>query len=566
MNSSVKDMVSRNASAQDISKMLRGRPGLIIGQSKTLALSSSNSISESLATAYDLHSASSIYDLHPSLSELGIKDSEIRSRLESIVASSQSGSLLTTIAKVNWSAILSLSMDRNFEIELQHQSLESPSRHDISTIHDFKSVLPPGTVPSFKLLDVVGHDRIPITEAELLRRIAHWRYALSNFSDLVQGNPVFVFGVVGQEELFLKLVAETFAESKYQISRFVFLDSDATSNLSGLPDLVGNDSQIYSVNATLGQLVEAAVSAEKTNYHLQRQLEFADDEVGVRETLQKHNEIVFDVAVARQLCCEEHDHNLIVERLFSPDSLNWDAFIYDYDFRRDTEKGLTEQIYNSDNNTSAAYYLGGGVASGKTTVLKRTALELVKRNLVVLWVKTHISDTSQKAINGLFADLKKLQKQNNLKIVVIVDDPFSFGMLQPRDFVFSAKKHNVNFQLVVGMRSSDSQLNANADLIGDLPLDGTFEIPNDLTDDEWKTLPEFLVKLHIADDIADARQQCRNAESRASRDTLGVLYWLLPNVRNDLKGAIKQQFFRIGNYATVKNIVIGGYELSLIHI
>jgi len=546
----------------EIGKFVRGRPGLIIGQNETLKLPNANAVCKEIAKSFGIEPKSSINELTNELLSLGREESAIRREIERVISSYESGTMLSTISQVNWSAVLSFAMDRNFEIEMQNHALESASRTDVSTIHDFKTVIPPRTVPCFKLLDVVGNDRFPIKDSEMLRRTARWRFALENFSDRVQGNPVFVLGVTGQEDLFLKLLAETQAENKFQFSRLVFLDSDGTGEMQEISEVLGTSSKLISVNATLGQLVKSAVAVDKSNYPQQLKSEFADDELEIRDVVLKHSDLVFDVAISKSFACDEHDHNLIVERLFSPDSLQWDAFVFDYDFKRDLGEAIVSQIDSSPPNSSAAYTLTSGVASGKTTLLKRVAFDLVKKNKLVLWAKPCITDSSSRAIQSLFSDLAKLTKQKEIQIVVIVDDPYSFGMLKPRDFAFAAAKRKVGIHLLVGMRTSDAQLHADNSVTGELPIDGRYVLPDDLSDNEWARLPDFLVKLHIADSEEDAEKQCSQAESRASRDTLGTLYWLLPNVRQSLKGAVKQQYFRLGDYSTVKQVVVGGYETS----
>ncbi|MEM9944103.1 MAG: ATP-binding protein, partial [Planctomycetota bacterium] len=445
---------------------------------------------------------------------------------------------------------------------MQSAATKSASRNDIFTLDDFAQVVPPKVTPVYKLCGVYNRPEFPITKSTIKVSNQKWRLALRRFVSAVKGNSVVAVGLNGQEELLIELLAQSQVEPNLNIRRLIFFDSESLANYPNILEVSEPTTKIFSINATPGQLVDSALSAERARYKTQSYLEFDDEiEKDLHEVFLRGGQLFTDVSIAIANCCESSEHNRITDELFSPSFQRWSCFKFDYDLPRDVSTALATQISDSDLESSA-FTLIGGSGSGKTTILKRIAFDLEQSGFPVLWARPWSSDNRFASLKRFFKQISKPLKKLNKPIVVFVDDPFSFEMLNPTEIADSAARAKVNIKLVVSARRIEAQLHRQSDLVGELSLDGAFELADQLSEKEWSCLPEFLCKLKIAQDQDEANLKCNACETRSSRDTLGTLYWLLPEIRRSIKGALKQQYFKLGDYTGIKSAIIGGFETS----
>lgn len=121
------------------------------------------------------------------------------------------------------------------------------------------------------------------------------------------------------------------------LRKLLFFESDPIASRESLSALFGRNTAVRSVNTTPGKLVDAAVSSSRLpkSVQLQLQLDLDSGEETLREAISLGLELFTHVPTAINEVCNPSEHNLIVDRLFAPDALHWDAFVHNYDFSRD---------------------------------------------------------------------------------------------------------------------------------------------------------------------------------------------------------------------------------------
>ena len=546
----------------ELGTLLRGRPGLIIGPGATLNVNSLASLLKGLGTKFGYAANHHFLKMCDGLSKTGVSDEDVRSEIGAWLAAQDAASNIDVIARANWSAVLSFSFDRHFETALHRAAVQSATREDASTIIDLDRVFVSNEVPVFKLMGTAETNTIPLSMAQYRRRRAKWPYAAEAFATRLQGRPAVVLGMTGFEEEFEDLLGSTLTRPTSHLSRLVFFASDPISRRESFASLLANNTKLLRVNSTPGKLVDAAVKNRNASDFKQLSLTFASDEEQLAKVLRSASDLFTHVPTAMTNVCEANAHNLIADRLFSPDALRWDAFVHDYDLRRDAADECLNEV-ESWTGGSLATAIVGNAGSGKTSVLKRIAHDLSKSNSLVLWAKPWLLDGASRALDTFFLRLSKLKGIGDHRVFVVVDDPLDYASLPTSEIVRSAMRHEVPIHLIVGARSIDWEIEKPNAFIGGLQLGSQHRIDDQLSDEEWKRLPDFLVNLRVFQNESTALSEVRKAESRAARDFFATLYFLLPEVQSSLRSSIQEQYFRLGDQAAVKKIVIGGYSESV---
>jgi hypothetical protein len=124
----------------------------------------------------------------------------------------------------------------------------------------------------------------------------------------------------------------------------------------------------------------------------------------------------------------------------------------------------------------------------------------------------------------------------------------------------NAQAIGVKCTFVVLARTSDWTIHRPHEIIGALDLIEEVKLEDAFDRQEMEALPNYLVTLNIFRDKETARREIAAAPSRATSDTLGLLYWLLPKARQSIEASIQEEYFRLGERAGLSRVIVGTYS------
>jgi len=243
--------------------------------------------------------------------------------------------------------------------------------------------------------------------------------------------------------------------------------------------------------------------------------------------------------------------------LFSPVVPRWDPFVHKLDFARTATGAVRERILDASARTerAVAVALRGSAASGKTTVLKRTALDLAETGTLVLWLKPYYFQDGPGLAIELFKCIARSDGNSGARVAVFADDLAAANGVTANDVVQAARTAGVSLLLVTSIRTVDATTtDALSALDPACPLT-VIDLPDDLDNSEWDRVAAYLVTLGVCRDAKDAALRISEAQTRGAKDTLSLLYWLLPDTRRAITHSVRNEYFRLGDQAGLSRII-----------
>jgi hypothetical protein len=389
-----------------------------------------------------------------------------------------------------------------------------------------------------------------------MRRRSLWSSAIKQFSDQTQGGPVLCIGMSECPWLLLELLAAMTALPPSTPRALLFAVGDTLLADGRLLQAVQGHSSLLVVEASEGGILAAAAAeairpaAPSVATELPRKItDFADFAILVNE----HASTSSDVAERERL----------VDLLFSPGRPSWEPFLHDFDLKRTLTgtmvSGILERL--KIGGASVGAVLSGTAASGKTTLLKRVALELTRRDTLCLWLRPWLFQDGHKVLAALMSTVAANVKQDT-PVIFFLDDPPTFGSIMPHHVLSASEAAGLRGMVVVGVRTSDWVTREPAELFEGWQIFAEYELTDSLDEAEWALLAPVLVKLGISSSYADAQRYLHGAPSRQTKDTLSTLYWLVPSTREAIGFSIQNEYFRLGDADGLAQVIIGSYTHS----
>ncbi len=463
---------------------------------------------------------------------------------------------LRELAKPSWRAILSTTLDTTFELALRRRLDKSPAGRSVTAISDFGAPVPPRTVPMFYLLGSIDRPDFVISSNDYRVRRASWRQATQGFADEVRGHPVLCVGFEETTWLLLDLLAEFVFDPKSRPGPILLLADDPVLRDQALVDLGRRGLRFLKLDATLGQLVAAIMASEDSAFT--SSLPFERAGITQWDALSAFAELATPVNLHVEARVSDSETSLLHDLLFSPTTPRWDPFIYRLDLPRTITGSILSEIRRVTGRPDSNLVLvSGPAACGKTTVLKRAALELARDDHIVMWLRPYFFQDGATAVHELTKVLAAGRPDKDKHVIIFIDDPLSLGTLQTQDIAAAASATKLDATFVVGVRSSDLELMERSTIIGTLSVGATQEVPEIFDESEWEALPEYLVRLGVAEDIDEAQASVTSARGTAARDVLAMLFWLLPDTRRTIRESVHAEYLRLGDQAAFSQLVVG---------
>jgi len=534
---------------KELPDLLSARLGLVLGPAATLRQGVLGDLSATIADEFGV-SAGQNYQETAELAiaetgdELRIRDF-VRSHLSAIPGSPD----LQVLAQVPWKAVLTVSMDNEFENRFVEESDRRPSRKQVTVLSDLTQQTPPRTVPVFKLLGSVLRPEFAYSQAQYMIFRTRWGRAIKEFADSVRHGAALCLGLGGCAWIFQDLLAEIRAQATATPAGIFLLADDPLQADPLVRSLLGQRTSLVLVDGTLNQLVRAARDIGYSGRQIRL---FAEDHEALA-VFARYADVAVVVNAQVTARVSEEERNRLHDLLFSPASLYWDPYAYDMDLRRTAGKAFAEEVARGLKeratriSESEAYVLRGNVACGKTTIMKRTALEVAKSGHLALWLRSSAATASQESLIALFNQATQRPAHKGKTVVVFMDDPPSFGSLHPSDVVEAATTAKATIALVISARTGDWNAMRRERFVGPLPIAHTTDVPDTLDMEEVSDFADYLVTLCFAPDRQEGEARLQRLHGRTAQDTLSMLYWLLPQTRSAISNSIRDEYFRLGD-------------------
>jgi hypothetical protein len=546
---------------QEALPLVRRRMGLIVGPSATVTPNFLSGLNEALAKRFlpGTPAKASFVETGEAVLDARVPEPDARAFIREHCAKQKASASLSALAEVRWTAILSFSLDNELENRLQEKANERPTDQPVSVVDDLLDTPPPRSLPSFKLLGSLLRDDFVWSRAAYLQRRARWRAVVRLFADRNRDAPVVCLGLSECDWLLYDLLSEFTAQATSLPRAFLALETDPLSQASIVQRIVG-DKRFVTVPGTIGELVRAGYDGGAGRLHVSRGRQLP---AGTPfEELTAFEDVGFTVNTQLKPTVSRTETRRLLDLLFAPAVPKWDPVVYELDFRRTaTDEVLTEckEWLARKDVPQGAVAVVGSAASGKTVILKRAAYELAAAGELVLWLRPSFLPDARQLIGKLFKAAAASLKRDK-RVVVFADDPLVLGTVSLRDVSAAAESAGIELLLVVAARSSDWMRHDRGLLLGNVPLYSEIECSDDLDDKEVGTLPAYLHKIGVATTLEKATAMARDAVSRSAKDTLSMLFWLLPETQTVIAEAVREEFFRLGDAAGLARVILGETE------
>ena len=538
--------------------LLTGHAGLILGPAATCHSGCLSSIADELRSTFAIDINGNYLAVAESAIAQGKDKANIRRTIRGAISKFQPSPLISQLAKIRWAAVLSATPDMHFETKMSEEQEKRPSRRPVTVLSDFREPLPPRTIPVLKLLGVGTRDDVPMTSTEYVRSRGNWRRAIPLFSSFVKGNPCICIGMAEVEFVFLDLLGEMLADTASAPSNIVFLGDDPLVNNSKIEEMLSQRIRAHKFNGSTNELTRSLSKAEKQRYV--PSLLLSDEQIDPIASLQRFDDLVTIVNYQLTPRAKQEEHLLLLDILFAPSIPKWDPFVYNMDFKRSFTESLAadiESICQLHPKHDVCYALVGSAASGRTTTLKRMAINLAQQGHLVLWGLPCFMPDPTRQLRYLFEEVARTPTYRQKRLVFVLDDLLAMGNVQPKNIMTAASEMGVRTLILTGVRLTDWEAAGGLDLLTGIPVYSHSTIPDALDESEWTDLPSYLVSLGVSSDLNDANNRCARVPNRMARDILSSLYWLLPKTRQSIESSIRDEYLRLGDFVGLKKVLLG---------
>ena len=552
--------------ADEIGSYLRGRMGLLIGPGITTAPGALTELSGELAWKFNAEDRGTYLDVADRCLAAGAADAELRGFITEFFSRRTRAPEVTHLAKAKWSATLSAAIDLHFEERLQQEFERRLPSSTLTVLDDARQPPPPRTTPVYKLLGRVDRENFAYSGIHYrMKRASWWRVAVREFADRVKGSPILCVGMSDCPWVVDDLLAEMYAQPSCAPYCLLLLGEDPLLVNPGFRRLAATLTRVITVRSTLGELMNAAVRADRRGYT--PPLPIGDADASPYDELDLNDEVAIFVNRHLAPTTTTAERERLLDLLFSPEIASWEPFVHNLDFRRSLERTVFDRMMQITSSPQSDYLyaacvLHGRAASGKTVLLKHLALELAKAGELVVWLRRSSLGESPSTIRLFLESVARSRAFRGKHVMFFMDDPPHFTSLQARDLVAAARGTEVKVTLVAAFRTTDWKTRDRSDLLHSFTLAAEESLLDELDDQEWQQFTSYLVAIGIAADAEAAATMMRAVKTRHAQDTLSVLYWLLPQTKGMITSSVRDEFFRLGSYAWLADFVEGAKQQS----
>lgn len=550
-------MTDNFVSLEDAMLSLRGRPGLVYGPLATIFPNSMALILDMINSRIGGVGPITEKNMPAVIDGLRVSEPDKAVRIERFVKEEinklTGNTDIEWLVQAGWSVCISLTQDLLLESELENYNDAKPNSRTV-TIIDHPSVRPQSrTIPIYKLLgsirnDSEGHSLV-LAESDLLRRKNIWPSILSTCADYLQGSPLLFFGTDDVVDLVKDLLSNLSAMQSPSPNSLMFLKADPILKDPTIRSLCNSFSNIAVVDATIREFSTALRNIKPR----QKTLSLTQPDRKVSDIFSACSSILSLVPSAsidkdKALSYRQQ----LVDSLFRPNAIDWDPYLCDLDMVRDCVKDVDSAIDNifTHRGTDVApiVIVRGEAGVGKTTLLKRAAVNLSRKGYVSLWCKKNPIDNwirSYKELSQQLSELETVEKTKGGQYLFFVDDPWALR-IDPADLVACFDKCSAKVAFIFGIRNTEFFNQGGQVYTLPYGMFESVEVPTKLSEVELENLSGLLLKIGAVSDCESASSLIKNIPTLNAEDILCSLWYLIPETRERLRESLQDEYHRLG--------------------
>jgi hypothetical protein len=459
------------------------------------------------------------------------------------------------LARALWSTCVSLTEDVTFESALRNYLDAIPGTRTLTLVDSTRVSPPLRTIPVYKLLGNAlsssQESGLALSDSDLLLRQNDWKALLASFPDHARESPLFVVGLEPKLILARQVLGLLAGLPQPRPTALYFLRGDRCLEDPTIAALARRFTT-YVVDASLRDLCAQISSIRDAATRSSGSFPTAGPST-LDAVVERHSQLLTVVKGNALRSATKMELPRVVESLFRPAANDWRAFHEGLDLRRTATDRILREVHSrvADAATGQArvVVVRGEAGIGKTTTLKRVAVELARTECLVLWCSRSNMETGLRALRAAAKDIRLWVGQYgkpSQRFVIFCDDPWGLR-LDVSDLTTAFEDFGLPLVFVYGVRNSEYGTTDAISISSGVTVDSDIEIPYELDSNELALLAQTLVNIGAAKDHQAAVREISLIPSRQANDVLCSLWYLVPETRLQFTESLRDEYCRLGS-------------------
>lgn len=482
-------------------------------------------------------------------SVLDVPEIKIKDFIKSKMLNSNVDPILSQIAGKSWKSIISTSIDERLSASFGEEYNRGVTSRHLSVITSSKISPIPGSIPFYSLMGSISDDRkansVCLTNGEYLKRRRIWRDLLKIFPDYNQGAPLVFMGTNNDKKIVADLINELLTISPGLPKNLYFFKGDPCATDDSILELTDGESNITILNATFKTWLNSVA------FDTRQMSLFFGSTPGINyEALHHIKDRILVVPRTKDL--PEYDpstRNRLIDYIFRPSAINWEALNQNFDFHRCVTKDVKETIDQQFSlGKSGVISLSGEAGVGKTITMKRLAFDYSNAGFLSLWIKKNLSSSNSSKWSNVTKHISdSIRATENPKVILFFDGTVE-NSDHLDDLIRLLSNESFKWCLVTCQRKTDEAFSNETkfSICSDDLSTLSISFPSSLTESELNLLPTYLLHISAAQDLTEAKKIVSNVTTANAADVLCTLWYLFPQSKASISSSLIDEYQTLG--------------------
>jgi len=212
--------------AGDLERILRNRPGLLLGPEYTIGRRALAALGDHLAQTFNVAAGDTYCATVDSALDSGNSDEAVRKEIRGYIDRCAPKAQIDRLARIRWTAVISACLDGLFDQAFQGVTERHPMAQPVTILSDPALALPPRHVPVVKLIGSTYREDFVASTVHYATRRSAWQRAVRIVIDRLRGAPLICLGMAECAWVLSDLLGVMVADSSTTPSALIFVDSD----------------------------------------------------------------------------------------------------------------------------------------------------------------------------------------------------------------------------------------------------------------------------------------------------------------------------------------------------